>query len=160
MQILYNSFFISSGTGESDISNINAFDEALNYAGISECNLVKVSSILPEKPKEIKYLPNFKIGEIVHCVLARLDGNRGDCLSAGLGIAIGTRSDGKEYGFVMEAEGHCKAEDLESDLRRRLDDMAIRRNFNIKEKKVKVANINNVNSEYGSAVVVLVYRNI
>lgn len=158
--MIYNSYYIASGAGESDCSDINAFDEALFNAGICDLNLVKVSSILPENPTELKEKPDFALGEVVHCVLARLDGKKGEQLAAGLGWAIGQRPDGRQYGFVMEAEGNVSQSELENDLSRRLDDMAKRRDFLIKEKQVKVSYIPRVEKENGCALVALVYRKI
>ena len=52
--IKYNKHFIVKGSGEDNISNINAFDIALMEAGISEVNLVPVSSILSEGSEELE----------------------------------------------------------------------------------------------------------
>ncbi|MCX6801242.1 MAG: hypothetical protein NTZ73_03570 [Candidatus Diapherotrites archaeon] len=49
-----NKIAIVSGCGESDISELNAFDNALINAGIHDCNLIPVSSIISKNTKIIK----------------------------------------------------------------------------------------------------------
>ena len=49
-------FFVTGGTALSPVSTLNAFDEALMKAGIAQCNLVPVSSILPADAVEVEYL--------------------------------------------------------------------------------------------------------
>ena len=45
IDLMPRKFFVTSGTALSDISEMNAFDQALVEAGIAEANLVPVSSI-------------------------------------------------------------------------------------------------------------------
>src|SRR2546426_3179916 len=84
-------FFVTSGRAVSKISDLNAFDAALTDAGLSEQNLVYVSSVLPVNVRQItwKELP---MGAITHCVLAQQRGGEGEMISAG--IAFGFRDDG------------------------------------------------------------------
>lgn len=155
--ILYKKYYLTKGVGQSDISNINAFDEALMQGGISEVNLVKVSSILPENCKEIKGQARLTVGEIVHCVMARIDGRRGDMISAGIACVHGQKN-GKKYGLVMEAEGKVNKKALEKELQRRVESMSELRNFKITKTKIIVETIIRVKSKYASALVILVYR--
>src|SRR2546421_1691815 len=93
-------FFVTSGKAVSKVSDLNAFDEALQNAGLAEQNIVSVSSVLPVgiKPVRRRDLP---MGAITHCVLAQQRGGEGETVSAG--IAYGFRDDG--FGGDV-AEGH------------------------------------------------------
>src|SRR2546421_3286182 len=84
-------FFVTSGKAVSKVSDLNAFDEALQNAGLAEQNIVSVSSVLPVgiKPVRRRDLP---MGAITHCVLAQQRGGEGETVSAG--IAYGVRDDG------------------------------------------------------------------
>src|SRR3989442_11149998 len=84
-------FFVTSGKAVSKVSDLNAFDEALQNAGLSEQNIVSVSSVLPVgiKPVRKRDLP---MGAITFCVLAQQRGGEGETISAG--IAYGFRDDG------------------------------------------------------------------
>ena len=136
--IIYKNFFITSGYGEDDVSEINAFDRALMMAGISEANLVPVSSILPEDCQELETNPGVTIGEIVHCVLARQDGTQGSSISSGIACILGER-EGKRYGLVMEAHGNNGKEELEKDLGYRIDIMCELRGFKKHSSKILAA---------------------
>src|SRR3989442_6961660 len=93
-------FFVTSGKSVSKVSDLTAFDEALQNAGLSEQNIVSVSSVIPVgiKPVRKRDLP---MGAITFCVLAQQRGGEGETISAG--IAYGFRDDG--FGGYV-AEGH------------------------------------------------------
>src|SRR2546425_11017590 len=93
-------FFVTSGKAVSKVSDLNAFDEALQNAGLAEQNIVSVSSVLPVgiRPVRQRDLP---MGAITHCVLAQQRGGGGETLSAGL--AVGFRDDGSRG---CAGEGH------------------------------------------------------
>src|SRR2546427_11578586 len=93
-------FFVTSGRAVSKISDLNAFDAALTDAGLSEQNLVYVSSVLPVNIRQIKW-KELPMGAITHCVLAQQRGGEGEMISAG--IAFGFRDDGHGGGG---GEGH------------------------------------------------------
>src|SRR6266496_1641464 len=73
-------FFVTSGKAVSKVSDLNAFDEALQNAGLSEQNIVSVSSVLPVgiKPVRKRDLP---MGAITFCVLAQQRGGEGETIS-------------------------------------------------------------------------------
>src|SRR3989449_8990719 len=76
-------FFVTSGKAVSKVSDLNAFDEALQNAGLAEQNIVSVSSVLPVgiRPVRQRDLP---MGAITHCVLAQQRGGGGATISAGI----------------------------------------------------------------------------
>ena len=63
-------FFVTSGSGEDNNSELNAFDRALLRGKITQCNLVSVSSILPPDAEEIEPV-YITPGTITFSVLAR-----------------------------------------------------------------------------------------
>ena len=81
-------FFVTSGRATSPVSGLNAFDLALKNAGIAQCNLVPVSSILPPECKERKWR-KLPAGAITHAVVARMGGDE----FAVLGIEAETNGD-------------------------------------------------------------------
>ena len=75
-------FYITSGMGMA-YDHDAAFDLALQDAGIGECNLVEVSSILPAKAEEVDKMSCTCIpGEITFCVLSRMAGKSGELIGA------------------------------------------------------------------------------
>src|SRR2546425_1368364 len=90
-------FFVTSGRAVSKISDLNAFDAALTDAGLSEQNLVYVSSVLPVNIRQIKW-KELPMGAITHCVLVQQRGGEGEMISAG--IAFGFRDDGHGGGVA------------------------------------------------------------
>src|SRR2546425_6494063 len=93
-------FFVTSGKAVSKVSDLNAFDEALQNAGLAEQNIVSVSSVLPIGIKAVRRR-DLPMGAITHCVLAQQRGGEGETISAG--IANGFRDD--DYGGYL-AGGH------------------------------------------------------
>src|SRR2546430_228783 len=63
-------FFVTSGKAVSKVSDLNAFDEALQNAGLAEQNIVSVSSVLPVGIKPVRKRDP-PMGAITHCVRAR-----------------------------------------------------------------------------------------
>ncbi len=155
--ILYKNYFITNGAGENDVSALNAFDVALFDAEISEANLVPVSSILPEKSKELSTRSSIKIGEIVHCVMARENGLKNERISAGVACIRG-HARGKNYGLVMEAHGHVSREELKRDIEGRVKSMCRLRDFVIDNQKIIIKEIQRINSNFGCVIVAVIYR--
>src|SRR4030042_1246961 len=101
MNMIPREFFITSGKASSPVSELNAFDMALKGAGIAQCNLVCVSSILPKGCKERKrtMIPT---GSITFTVLARMDGDEGTTIGAGIAW---TWANNGEYGLGAATPG-------------------------------------------------------
>ena len=90
-------FFVTEGKALSKVSRLNTFDLALKEAGIAQCNLVKVSSIIPPNCREIK-LKEIPVGSITYTVISKVEGKK-ETISAGL--SWGTEKD-NGYGIVAE----------------------------------------------------------
>jgi len=149
-------FFLTSGCATSPTSPLNAFDAALTKAGIAQCNLVGVSSILPPDAERVE---NSEItpGTITFCVLARMEGACGETIGAGIGWAWCATPDGKKYGIVTEAHGYKDREAVEKELRWKLQEMAKLRQLRILSIETKLECLEVPKGKYGSAIVALVY---
>ncbi len=147
-------FFITSGRAVSPVSELNAFDLALKKAGIAQCNLVCVSSILPKDCKQIEK-HNIDAGTVTFSVLARMDGDEGTTIGAGIAW-VWTKS--RKYGLVAEAHGFMDKKAVEETLEWKIREMAKIRGIQIGpiEKRVEVLRVPMDN--YGCVISALVYR--
>jgi len=145
-------FFVTGGKAIGKISNLNAFDHALKNAGIANCNLVKVSSIIPPNCKEVapKEIP---IGSITYAVIAKADGREGT-ISAG--IVWGFAKE-KNFGVVAEAYGSMDEIATRRILNERIQEMAKTRGINLCNVKYRIETLDVPKDSYGCAVVALVY---
>lgn len=133
-------FFVTSGKAVSSISSLNAFDTALWRAGIAQCNLVGVSSILPAEAEEVDPFP-IAPGTITFAVLSRMDGVAGQTICAG--IAWGWTINGEEpgYGLVAEGHGYKSEEALRLELRLKLKEMAEVRGVELVDEKFRIEHL-------------------
>ena len=152
-------FFVTSGVGLSEEFPLNAFDEALMKAGIAQCNLVSVSSIIPPDCEQIPFAEIIP-GTITFSVLCRMDGRDGETIGAGIGWCWGEKEGKKQnYGIVAEDHGYKNAEEIEKALRQKLKHMAKVRDLTIDEEKINVRTESLVvpKNTIGSVVVTFVY---
>ena len=146
-------FFIVSGKATSPVSELNAFDLALKKAGVAQCNIVSVSSILPPKCKERKWrkLPP---GVITHAVMARMDGDEGTTIGAGIAWAW---EKNKKYGIVAEAHGYMDMKALKETLEWKIREMAKIRGIEIDQIDYRVEVLRVPMDNYGCVLAALVY---
>lgn len=149
-------FFVSSGSAISSISPLNAFDSALVKAGIGHCNLVSVSSILPEGCRQVEKA-KIAPGAVTFCVMARVDGLGGGRIGAGLGWGFGVDSQGERYGLVAEAHGSKGDGALKSELSDSLHEMARIRRLKLSSLETKTESMEILDGKYGSVVVALIF---
>ena len=129
-------FFITSGVGMAHDQDA-AFDIALQDAGIGECNLVEVSSILPAKAEEIDKM-SCTPGEITFCVLSRMAGKSGELIGAGVGYGwLRDSTNSPVFGIICEHHGHHSRDYLTLKIKNKLKTMADSRNRN-KDKELKL----------------------
>ena len=148
-------FFVTSGRAVSSTSSLNAFDAALSVAGIAQCKIVTVSSILPTEAEQI--MPaEIPPGMITFSVLARMDGESGETIGAGIGWGWG-EGDGVRYGLVAEAHGYKDREVIRKELRSKLEEMAKMRNLMLRSSTTMEENIEVSKGKHGSVIVALVY---
>lgn len=152
--IIPKRYFLVKGKGVSEISQLNSFDNALIDAKIGDCNLVYVSSIIPENCVEIDEPPNLEPGSIIHVVISRSDGI-GPCkIAAGIGIAK-IRAGNKEYGFIAEEKGE-EYDEVKERIIKKLYEMANSRDAKILDIKVEIEALTVPKGFYGTAVAAVV----
>lgn len=147
-------FFITSGKAISPVSELNAFDLALKKAGIAQCNLVCVSSILPKDCIEINK-QTIDAGSITYSVLARMDGDEGTTIGAGIAWAW---AKSKKYGLVAEAHGYMDKKALEETLEWKIKEMAKIRGIKIASIQTRIEVLRVPMDNYGCVISALVYR--
>ncbi len=155
-------FFVTSGVGM-DSEQANAFDLALRDAGIGECNLVGVSSILPAQAVEterssVRITP----GNITFCVMSRAEGKSGEVIGAGIGYGwLWTENEEgeeqSEFGIICEHHGHCSRDYLAEKVQEKLYKMAEIRDKKILKKELLVESVEVEKGKFGSVVVALVF---
>lgn len=153
---LPSKFFITSGVATSSVSPLNAFDAALGKAKIAQCNLVNVSSILPPDSTLVEN-ETITPGTITFAVMARMDGDPGETIGAGVAWVWGTTPTGQRYGMVAEAHGYKDKEAIDKELKWKLQEMAKIRELNIDSIQTRSEFLEVPKGKYGSAVVALVY---
>jgi len=148
-------FFVTSGYGEDNNSELNAFDRALLRGKITQCNLVNVSSILPEDADEIEPV-YITPGTITFAVLARQSGVSGDRISAGIGWGKMEKKSGDNYGIVAEDHGNSSKRYTNQILKEKLEQMAKIRRMKLVDCKVRSESIE-VKERFGCVMAALVY---
>jgi len=145
-------FFVTGGKAIGKISKLNTFDLALKNAGIAQCNLVKVSSIIPPNCKEIapKEIP---VGSITYAVISKAEGRNGR-ISAGIAWGF---AEGKEFGVVAEAYGGIDENATKEILKERIQGMAETRGIKLRNVKYRIETLDIPKGSYGCAIVALVY---
>lgn len=108
--------FFTKGVGRHK-ERLASFELALRDAGIEKYNLVYVSSILPPNCKMISKeegLKYFNPGEIVYCVMARVENNEHNRLAAA-SIGVAVPSDPNQYGYLSEHHTYGETEGFAGD---------------------------------------------
>lgn len=108
--------FFTKGVGRHK-EKLASFELALRDAGIEKFNLVSVSSIFPPNCKVVnreKGLEDLKPGEIVYCVMARIETNEANRLTAA-SIGCALPADNTTYGYLSEHHGHGENENEAGD---------------------------------------------
>lgn len=113
--------FFTKGYGVSK-EKLSSFEMALRAAGISQFNLVRVSSILPPHAKIVKREEGLKAlqpGQIVYCVMCDQGTNEPNRLVAAA-VGLARPRDGNQFGYLSEhhsyGETAKKAGDYAEDL--------------------------------------------
>ena len=109
-------FFLTKGVGRHK-EQLQSFELALRDAGIQQCNIVSVSSIIPPGCKMISREHGLKMlnpGEITFMVLARNSSNEPHRLMAS-SIGVGIPSGKKNYGYLSEHHAFGQPDDKAGD---------------------------------------------
>jgi arginine decarboxylase len=115
-QMIPKYFFLTRGVGKHK-EQLQSFELALRNAGIQQCNLVNVSSIVPPGCKLVSReegLTMIQPGEITFVVLARNATNEPHRLIASsIGVAI--PSGKNQYGYLSEHHSYGQTDDKAGD---------------------------------------------
>jgi len=160
MILVPKSYFIVHGVGEDDLSWLNAFDNALDDAGITNYNWVCVSSILPFNTEEDKSKSLPKEGSILFCVMSRIDGVKGNQISAAIAVAkVIDEKKFKKFGLVVESTSkEAKEKNMELLLTNKLEEMCRLRKMKIIEFKIEHSRLLKIKKKYGTALAVVVFN--
>ena len=160
--LLPGAFFVTSGIGM-DFEPATAFDLALCDAGIGDCNLVEVSSILPANATETEQ-SNVVLtpGAITFCVMSRADGVQGEVIGAGIGYGWLGEEDAhdahhRDFGIICEHHGHYSRGYLGEKITEKLYKMAEIRNMNLVGKGLITKSVEVEAGSFGSVVIALVF---
>ena len=140
-------FFVTSGRAASKVSDLNAFDAALTDAGLSEQNLVYVSSVLPVNIRQVKW-QELPMGAITQ------RGGEGEMISAG--IAYGFRDDGRG-GYVAEGHMNGTGRALREVLEWKMGEMAKLRGIKFRKIEYKIEELSIPMDHYGACLAALVF---
>ena len=146
-------FFVTSGKATSAISELNAFDLALKNAGIAQCNLVSVSSVLPPGCKEIEW-KQMPTGAITHAVVARMNAEGEAIIGAGI---VWAWEEDKKYGIVAETYGYTNKKALEKTLQWKIREMAKIRELEIGKINYRMETLKVPAKNYGCVIAALIY---
>ncbi len=146
-------FFVTSGKAVSKVSDLNAFDEALQNAGLSEQNIVSVSSVLPIGIRRVRQR-DLPMGAITFCVLAQQRGGEGETISAG--IAYGSRDDGLG-GYVAEGHMHGTKKSLQEVLEWKMGEMAKMRGIKFRHLEYRIEELSTPMDHYGACLAAVVF---
>ncbi len=163
-QRIPRSFFITSGCGESDNQeHAGSYHIALERAGISRCNIMMYSSVMPKIAQEIEKTPQLiqqlPHGGVMETIMAH--GRGGNGVRATAGIIYGwlyDQSGERQGGLVCEYNGNDSEERAKEILRKSLIEVH-ENGFN----QFKLGDINLLTQsfvpkkKYGSALVAICF---
>jgi arginine decarboxylase len=106
-----------AGHGEST-TELNAFDRALQDAGVADINFLRVTSIMPPGARVID-LPKYPAGLLLPAVYARIASSRaGDRIAAAIGVGVCR----ERYGVIMEHTARASGTEVDRAVRRMVEE--------------------------------------
>lgn len=141
-------YFITSGSGCSNFGSkglpyeTGSYDEALTQAGIQNANIIEYSSVMPKGAKEIKKedgLKRIEWGEVLECIKAQANGEKGEFISAAIMTTDIYDPRGSFLGGIAcEYSGNGTRDEVEKSLGVSIEDIITRRNLGITKGVVKI----------------------
>ncbi|HUV08682.1 MAG TPA: pyruvoyl-dependent arginine decarboxylase [Spirochaetia bacterium] len=119
-------FFISKGTGESDICvHAGSYHLALRSAGIERCNIITYSSILPAVAQEVVRPDALVHGSVMETIMAVANSECNSRATAGIMWGwLHSKVSGERYGgLVCEYSGTLETNDAEQQLHDSLEEL-------------------------------------
>jgi arginine decarboxylase len=107
-------YFLAAGASEG-YTPLNAFDASLGKAGVADCNLMQLSSILPPACQLVEsFMPDF--GSLVPTAYASMYSSLpGEIIAAAVAVAV--PKDDRLPGVIMEYSARGSAENVEEIVR-------------------------------------------
>lgn len=133
MKTIPELYLIGAAAAEGE-HTLTAFDAALLKIGIGDCNLVRVSSILPPGCREVKEGFRFPNGAMVPTVYgAATSSTPGELVAAAVGIGFSQDS----FGVIMEHSGRLSAEEARGQIEEMIREAFEIRGIELKGMKIK-----------------------
>lgn len=139
-------FYIASGVGR-DVYELVSFDNALLNSGLSNYNLLRVSSILPIGCKQESQV-DVKYGSPLLVAYGSISSNVKDAIiSSAVSVAIPQNDN--DIGIIMEYSGYCDKLSAELEVKKMAERAMI--NHNLQIKKILSSSIETyVNDDYAT----------
>ena len=157
-------YFITKGTGESDITiHAGSYHLALKNAGIEKANIMTYSSILPAIATQIEKPENYTHGAVMETIMAVANGSRGELVTAGITYGwLNDRNTGERYGgLVCEHNGNYSEQELTYRLNASLNELYVngfQEKYTLNEKVVIFTSFV-PKKEFGTALVAICFTN-
>ncbi len=157
-------YFITNGTGESDITiHAGSYHLALKAAGIERANIMTYSSILPSIANLVEQPKEYIHGSVMESIMAVANGNAGERLSAGIiyGWLHDRQTEERYGGLVCEHNGNYTEKQLVELLKSSLNELY----YNGFEEEYSLGEITLLKEsfvpvkKYGTALVALCFTN-
>eukprot|EP00898_Chlorokybus_atmophyticus_P007004 jgi/Chlat1/7304/Chrsp58S06931 len=164
-------YFVAKGFGETDEGGgidpweTGSYDIALEDARIHDFNIMEYTSVLPPESREVSYeegKPYFRHGGVLEAIMAKMHGNFGERISAGVGrMHVRRKKDGFHIGgYAAEYRGHAPVDKVKEVLREDLQGIFSRR-FNNDDYEMFDVKLDTIEGEiqqnYGSCLVALCF---
>lgn len=148
----FGNYMLVSGVGTS-VHRLVSFDKALYCSGISNYNLVKVSSILPSECTE-RFSLSLAEGSVLFSAIATITSNKDECISSAVGV--GLPKDKSFPGVIMEYSINDTLGIAESKVKEMIEESMSLRKIEIDEIKCKAATVISRDSFYSTAFAAVV----
>jgi arginine decarboxylase len=108
---------LAAGRGEG-ATELNAFDQALQDAGVADINFLRVTSIMPPGARIID-LPRYPAGLLLPAVYARIASSRpGDRIAAAIGVGLCR----DRHGVIMEHAARASGPEADAAVRQMVEE--------------------------------------
>ncbi len=157
-------FFITKGTGESDITiHAGSHHLALRKAGIEMCNIMTYSSIIPKISLERRRPKDFVHGEVLESIMAIAHSEKGKKVTAGIifGWLYNKKTKEKFGGLVCEHNGEYSTRQIKEKLKASLNELytnGFSKKYSLKKIRI-ITNSITPRKKYGTALVGICFTN-
>lgn len=132
---------IICGAGAEGNTKLNAFDNALAGMGIGDCNIITVSSIIPQNAvvtRDITELKDIPSGSLLPVVMAKITSqSMGKIISSSLAYW----KIEKQTGYIAEHHEICKKKQCEEMAKQKLHEMLKNRRIDFRDSEIMSVSI-------------------